>query len=71
MLRPIYINKFMYCWFCQRLILSIEKVEKVVKPPQKPIMNTNFRGESVFSKEIRAPIIKHPKILTSKVPNGK
>ena len=52
-------------------MFSIEKAEKVVKPPQKPVVNINFHSlEYMFSfsnHPYNKPIIKQPRIFTSKV----
>ena len=57
-----------------RWVLSIEKAEKVVKPPKRPVIRSSrhsidncHRSESPK----RLPIIKQPITLTDKVPNGK
>jgi hypothetical protein len=54
-------------------MVSIENVEKVVKPPQIPVAkNKRHSGEKLnFSlKPKTIPIAKQPIILTVKVPNG-
>lgn len=57
---------------CRRLILSAENVEKVVKPPQKPIIKRRRRDvEFTLIQDDSNPIIKHPKIFTTSVPIGK
>ena len=56
-------------------IVSKEKAEKVVKDPNKPIIKkyfTKYSDEILFSKLLtNTPIIKEPKTLTKRVPNGK
>ena len=32
------------CWRCSRVTISIEKVEKVERPPQKPVMMSSFHS---------------------------
>lgn len=53
---------------------SFIKVEKVVNPPQKPVVSSRrVLGVSqlfIDSEEIK-PMMKQPKTLTVKVPNGK
>lgn len=55
-------------------MFSMLKVENVVKPPQKPVINNHLNVSSVafFDKiPIRKPMKKHPKTLIIKVANGK
>ena len=58
-----------------KLIVSNENVENVVKPPQNPTPKKSFKfcdTNSLSSNpNIRNPSSKLPKILTNKVPNGK
>lgn len=55
-------------------MFSKEKAEKVVKPPQKPVIKNNFiNSDGVFfnNKPDNKPIKKHPKTLLIKVLHGK
>lgn len=60
-------------WYIFRV--SIEKVEKVVNPPQNPIINKLLpqpANQSYLNENPKStPIKKHPKMLTIKVPIGK
>jgi hypothetical protein len=62
------------CPFWANCNVSFEKVEKVEKPPQKPVANSK-RWASVklplVAEAVNAPIMKHAKTLDSKVANGK
>lgn len=56
------------------LMFSNPKVEKVVKPPQKPVVNRRMVAvELLFllKYEDNNPMRKHPKILMRKVGRGK
>ena len=57
------------------MIVSNEKVEKVVNPPQNPVTNNHFKllfAKLFFSKiPIKNPIKKQPTTLVIKVANGK
>ena len=56
------------------LMFSNPKVEKVVKPPQKPVVNRRIVAvELLFllKYEDNNPIRKHPNILMRKVGSGK
>ena len=61
-----------YSESCNRLIVSKEKVEKVVNPPQKPIVKNIFSSGEMSSraskKKMIKPSIKLPKIFTDNVP---
>ena len=54
--------------------LSLAKVEKVVKPPHRPVVNRRHQLLSVvenFAKmPYNSPIRKHPNRLTVRVPHG-
>lgn len=56
-------------------MLSCEKVENVVNPPQKPVAANNiwlgFHWVSFWVKPSKKPNRKHPKTFTTKVPQGK
>jgi len=55
-------------------MFSMLKVEKVVKPPHKPVIKSHFKPLSrLFFVVIptKKPIIKHPKTFTIKVAKGK
>ncbi len=55
-------------------MLSYAKLEKVVKPPNIPIIKKNFMLSEIFAfakNPISKPISKEPKRLTRKVPVGK
>ena len=49
--------------------MSAEKVEKVVNPPQKPVMSSHPAVDDV-SVYIRTPISSDPAALTVNVPAG-
>lgn len=51
------------------LIISSEKVENVVKPPQKPILKNKLNLKSI-AKEFIIPMSKHPIKLISSVEIG-
>ena len=55
--------------------LSLAKVEKVVNPPQRPVVSRRHQLLSVvdsFAKiPYRSPIMKHPNRFTVRVPHGK
>lgn len=55
---------------------SFIKVEKVVKPPQNPVVRSNLMdGDMTFPpfqfNPDRKPMMRHPNTLTVMVPNGK
>ena len=58
----------------KRVILSYEKVENVVNPPQIPVIRNNLvSGLKIFpfsARPTKAPIRKQPIRLTEKVPSG-
>ena len=60
---------------CSIRYMSSAKEEKVVKPPQNPVMrNTFIEGDITFDLSARPkniPITKLPITLTEKVPQGK
>jgi hypothetical protein len=53
----------------------LAKVEKVVKPPHKPVVRSRHQGWEVElyrpNKAYSNPMTKHPKRLTISVPHGK
>ena len=55
-------------------IISSLNDEKVVKPPQKPVIHSAFcallKRPVLLRYPYRHPIINHPSILAMKVPNG-
>lgn len=61
-------------WAARMPSLSFMKVEKVVKPPQKPVVsNRRTCGVSqpcVEGNDEKKPISRQPRILTVKVPSG-
>ncbi len=70
----MYKKLYKYCPSFNIFIVSSEKDENVVKPPQIPVAkNKRHSGDTLnFSdKPNIIPITKQPKILTVKVPNGK
>ena len=71
----IYMEKFMSSPARKRECFSKAKVEKVVKPPQKPVDNNNvwFCVSTSFLNERpkTIPINKQPMTLTVKVPRKK
>ena len=53
--------------------ISLEKVENVLKPPQKPVTsNSRYSGDSQYRDDAakRAPKIIQLKILATQVPKG-
>ena len=60
--------------FCSIARLSLAKVEKVVKPPQKPVVNRRHQllsvVENLAKMPYNSPIMKHPNRLTVRVPHG-
>lgn len=52
----------------------MENAEKVVKPPQKPVISNNLISglttELFSANEKKMPIKKHPIIFTESVPSG-
>lgn len=67
-------KKYLYSPSLKRLIVSIEKDEKVVNPPRKPIVKKIFvsTGTTKFSNRLnKNPIRNEPIRLTEKVPDGK
>jgi len=59
---------------CIKLTTSTEKLEKVVRPPKKPVITNNFHSGDrlgLLPKNATAiPTIYPPTILEIKVPNG-
>ena len=58
---------------CNRHRLSFEKVENVVKPPQKPTINSRFSCDEVFTRLKAAqnkPMSKQPTMLAVIVAQG-
>ena len=57
------------------MTLSLEKVEKVVKPPQNPVSNTSDRSDLkswiLIKHPLNIPISKQPSRLVIKVAHGK
>lgn len=50
----------------------MEKVEKVVSPPQSPTISNERSAASDFAKnELKNPMTRQPKRLAKKVPIGK
>ena len=74
-LTMIYISITIQWRCCNSKKLSFAKDEKVVKPPQKPVIsNALIAGVIACVRSAipnRIPIIKLPTIFTTKVPNGK
>ena len=74
-LNPTYNPKLSHCRCCRSRYMSSENDEKVVNPPQKPVMRKTFiDGETrcVFSaRPKKMPMMKLPTRLTVKVPHGK
>jgi hypothetical protein len=71
-------NMFNMAWvvfpFIQSCIVSFEKVEKVLNPPQKPVTNNNRcrSGSCPLSvKPTKMPMMKHAATFDTKVANGK
>src|SRR5476649_1079041 len=60
---------------CNMYTTSSEKVEKVVKPPQKPVVSNSFHTGSRWVIRLKmampSPMINAPTRLTVKVPRGK
>lgn len=53
-------------------MVSLPKDEKVVNPPKSPTINNNLKvWFSIFKKEYKRPIKKHPITFTQNVANGK
>jgi hypothetical protein len=56
-------------------MLSYEKLEKVVYPPQMPVIRNSLHSvvsvAYLSEKPYSRPIIKHPVIFTRNVPAGK
>jgi hypothetical protein len=56
-------------------MLSLAKVEKVVKPPQIPVVSSRHQGWDVvpylLKRANKSPKIRHPRRLTLSVPQGK
>ena len=68
----MYNNKVVKFPLCHKEKFSAENVEKVVNPPQKPVIRRNFNALSSFMKsEERIPMRKQPIKFTTKVPKGK
>lgn len=55
--------------------VSFMNVEKVVNPPQKPVVSNSFvLGDITFPVQVspdRKPMTRHPNTLTESVPKGK
>ena len=66
-LKKIYSNSWKYCPCCQRCTFSAEKVEKVVNPPQNPVIKRYLAKESCLISPLATPIRKQPMILTTRV----
>ena len=66
--------KLPHCPFWSICRLSLEKVEKVVKPPHNPVVRNRHHGCEVElnrpNKAKITPIRKHPTRFTAKVPQG-
>ena len=60
---------------CSICMLSLAKVEKVVKPPHMPVVRSRHQGCEVelyrLNRAKSTPMAKHPKRLTINVPQGK
>lgn len=61
--------------YSNRLKFSIAKVEKVVYPPQNPVISSNLRcelseGKCESRSPAKKPIQKQPNIFTRKVAKG-
>ena len=55
---------------------SFIKVEKVVKPPQKPVVRSNLVDGDIHPPPFqfrpdRKPMMRHPRMFTAMVPKGK
>ena len=75
MLVPIYRSAINVFWFWNNVKFSNANAEKVVKPPQNPVINKYFNAEEdklYFSRiPTNNPIKKQPKTLVTKVAKGK
>lgn len=60
---------------CNRPYPSRANAEKVVKPPQKPVINNNLisgdRKAYLEERPYKKPISRHPEMFARKVPAGK
>ena len=56
-------------------MLSLAKVEKVVKPPQMPVVRSRYQGLDIelylLKRANKRPKTRHPRRLTVSVPHGK
>ncbi|ENO91118.1 protein CrcB CrcB [Thauera sp. 28] len=59
---------------CSRWNASAEKVEKVVRPPNSPVVSSNFRADDIAGQACTAasatPISRPPTRLAARVPSG-
>jgi len=70
MLAPALVQSF----FCMRSSVCKLKVEKVVKPPQKPVIRNSAVGDlrwSISQNPAATPMINEPSTLAVSVPKGK
>ena len=74
-LPPEYAAACHSCWVRRRVKVSLQNVEKVVKPPQNPTVRKSFQLSDMpvprSTMPQKTPISKQPKRFTAIVPIGK